>query len=656
MVNYIEQTKPRIMNSDSRISILPPETANRIAAGEEVERPASVLKELLENSLDAGADRISINIEGAGSRLIRVADNGRGMGEEDLGLCLLRHATSKIREAQDLEQILTLGFRGEALPSIAAVSRFTIRSRLPEAEIGYQVQAEGGPPGAPEAAAAPPGTIAEVKDLFFNLPARRKFLKSPATESGHLAACLIRLALSRPEITFSYQVGQQTLYQLPASDDLRARAGALLGREVLPHLVEARWEGGPLTVRGLVSLPSLHRPDADQVFIFINGRFVRDKVLLHALSQAYQEFLPHNRRPVVILYLNMDPSLLDVNVHPAKTEVRFQDSGAIHQALRRGLRAALAQGAENTGSAESAGPAGAADYGRLYDPRLSPAGEDYDPAALSLASQAPAEAEVLPAYAAFMDLDPAGQNGRPAAGPIALPPKAADSALPDPSSPDPKQARWLWPLAEEKTALPPVPFKARPLFQPVSRVQALAQLHELYILASQAEGLLIIDQHAAYERLHYEDLRQAWDNGVCLSQALLQARPVDLTPQEMALAESGRETWQRLGLELSPFGPRSLAVQAVPPAWVGCDPEPLLRQLLSEARLITPASPEFVQSSLRSLACRRSVRQGQRLQMAAMQALLDRLFKLPPPLTCPHGRPVVLRLAGEELWRAFQRG
>jgi DNA mismatch repair protein MutL len=406
-------------------------------------------------------------------------------------------------------------------------------------------------------------------------------------------------------------------------------------------MVEVQWEGGPLAVKGLVSLPSLHRPDSDQVFMFINGRFVRDKVLLHALNQGYQESLPHNRRPIAILYLSMAPQLLDVNVHPAKTEVRFQDSGAVHQALRRGLRAALGQNQAEPGY-KSVPPTPARDYGRLYNPDIAPPGEDYAPGTLAGVSQ--------PDHGDGAEL-PADQ-----AGAAKWPEPAGSAPLPDASSSQLGQARWLWPLAEEDSSALAPPLKVQPLFEPVGRVQALAQFQELYILASQAGGLLIIDQHAAHERLHYEELRQAWEDGVCLGQALLQAQPVDLTPQEMALVENGREDWQRLGLELSIFGPRTVAVQAVPPAWAGCDSEPLLRNLVSEARLAVPRSPQFVEKSLRSLACQRSVRQGQRLPLPAMQDLLDRLFKLPPPLTCPHGRPVVVRLNSEDLWRAFQRG
>ncbi|MDR1397009.1 MAG: DNA mismatch repair endonuclease MutL [Desulfarculales bacterium] len=615
------------MTANSSIRILSPETANRIAAGEVVERPASVLKELLENSLDAGAGRIAVTVEGAGSRLIRVADNGRGMDREDISMCILRHATSKIREAADLERVASLGFRGEALPSIAAVSRLTIRSRPAAAEIGFQIQAEGGPQGDAEEAGCPPGTVVEVKDLFFNLPARRKFLKSPATESARLAECCLRLALSRPEVGFLYQSGKQKLYQLPADSDLRARTGALLGRETLEHMVEVDEFRDPLAIRGLAALPSLHRSDAGQVFVFVNGRFVRDKVLLHAISQAYEELLPANRRPVAVLHLTMDPSLLDVNVHPAKTEVRFRDSGSVHQALKSGLRAALGQ--------RGAGQ---------YHAPSSSTGEDCDPASLPMVSEAPA-----------------GYNFRRAYDNMALPDREKEenrrlSSDFDSSSPSPAQARHLWPLAGEEFSGPPAALKLNPMFRPVAQAQALAQLLGLYILAETPEGLLIIDQHAAYERLNYEELRLAWRDGVSLSQALLTAQPLDLTFQEMAAVENGREAWQRLGLELSIFGPRSIAVQALPPAWAGHNPEPLLRALLAEMKTLPPDSPEFIEKSLRSLACQRSVRKGQRLDLRAMQDLLTRLFRLSPPLTCPHGRPVAAFVSGEDLWRIFQRG
>ncbi|MBU2467125.1 MAG: DNA mismatch repair endonuclease MutL, partial [Proteobacteria bacterium] len=323
------------------IRLLPEEVANQIAAGEVVERPASVLKELVENSLDAGARRIGVEVAAGGRRLIRVVDDGAGMLPDDLLLALERHATSKVASAEDLTHISSLGFRGEALPSIAAVSRLLLRSRTVGAESGGQLRVEGGRVIAVEEVGCPVGTLVEARDLFFNTPARRKFLKSQATESGHLAGTLVRLALARPQVAFRYTVGQQVTYDLPAGQDLASRAASLLGRATAEAMVRLEEEEGFLRLEGLAGLPSLSRSAADQVYTFVNGRFVRDKVLLHAIYQAYRGLMPDGRRPVVVLHLSLDPELVDVNVHPAKTEVRFSRQQEVHQALAGALRRGL---------------------------------------------------------------------------------------------------------------------------------------------------------------------------------------------------------------------------------------------------------------------------------------------------------------------------
>jgi DNA mismatch repair protein MutL len=598
-----------------KIKILSVQTANRIAAGEVVERPASALKELLENSLDAGATRIDVDIEGAGSKLIRVLDNGHGMSRQDLELCLSRHATSKLSDADDLEHVMTLGFRGEALPSIAAVSRFYIRSRDINNDTGWQLLPAEQDQGLRQVG-CPVGTLVEVRDLFHNIPARRKFLKSPATESSHLAATLLRLALARPEVGFTYRVGGQNLYQLPPASDLPSRISALLGRDILKHLIAIDQQIPPLRVRGMVSLPSLHKPGGEHIYTYINGRFVRDKVLLHALTQAYDTLMPANRKPVAILYIDLEPSLVDVNVHPAKIEVRFRDSGAIHQAFSRSVRMGLQQ----------------------TSPDPAPPTEIINPEPASAAFCPPASDQIA---------EPAWVHnwGRPASAAWTRQDKHFASAPSHPQSP-PSSVAW---------SSAPSPCKPQPQFTPASEVTVLAQLHELYILAADVAGMLIIDQHAAHERLNYEELRRALESGEAPGQTLLSPAPLALTPREAALAEAAASSWMRMGLELIPFGPRSWAVQAVPPAWAGLDPAPLVAELLHEMLLFPPHHPEFLEKSLRKLACRKSVLQGMQLAMPAMHDLVKRLFQLPPPLTCPHGRPVVLRISRQELKKSFLR-
>lgn len=589
------------------IRLLPEEVANQIAAGEVVERPASVLKELVENSLDAGARRIGVEVAAGGRRLIRVVDDGSGMLPDDLLLALERHATSKVASAEDLIHIASLGFRGEALPSIAAVSRLLLRSRTSEAEAGGQVRVEGGRVIAVEEVGCPVGTLVEVRDLFFNTPARRKFLKSQTTESGHLAGALLRLALGRPEVAFRYTVGQQLTYDLPAGQDLASRAGSLLGRSTAEAMVRLEEEEGFLRLEGLAGLPSLSRAAGDQIYTFVNGRFVRDKVLLHAVYQAYRGLMPADRRPVVVLHLSLDPELVDVNVHPAKTEVRFNRQQEVHQALAGALRRGLGRSRTlrpppqfTVGGPSPARPQPQSERGPATPPRsvaASPGGRVAEPAPQAT----PAEHPLLPAGSAN---------------------------------------------------------RLRPMYSKAEELTVIGQLHGLYVLCSSPQGLILVDQHAAHERLTYERLKAGLAQGELPRQGLLTPQTLELTPGEAAWAAQQAGQWARLGLELEPFGGHTWAIRAVPPHLAGGDPRPVVRDLLSQmsASGLPVDTPEFVETALRSLACHGSVRQGQRLKPAELEELVDKICALPPPLTCPHGRPVMLLLTRHELDRSFRRG
>ena len=371
------------------VRLLPEEVANQIAAGEVVERPASVLKELMENALDAGASRIGVEVEAAGRRLIKVVDDGHGMSPDDLLMALERHATSKIASADDLHMVGTLGFRGEALPSIAAVSQMTLRSRSREAEAGSQVLIKGGSLRSVEEVGCPAGTLVEVRSLFFNTPARRKFLKSAATENGHLAEVMIRLALARPEVALRYSNGGRVVYDLPASQDMQVRVAALLGRQTAAQMQAVECRVGPLGISGLCGLPAISRTGYDQVYTMVNGRFVRDKVLLHAAGEAYRDWLPTGRRPVLVLRLELDPGLVDVNVHPAKTEVRFSDSRQVHDALVQGIRRGLQQAMAPARPGPAPGPALPAPVGQPGGPGAASALERRALAAPGLAEPAP---------------------------------------------------------------------------------------------------------------------------------------------------------------------------------------------------------------------------------------------------------------------------
>ncbi len=604
------------------IRLLSEELANQIAAGEVVERPASVLKELVENALDARARRIQVETIGGGRALIRVVDDGWGMDPDDLLLALERHATSKVATAEDLTRVLTMGFRGEALPSIAAVSRLTLRSRRRGAEAGAEVRVAGGSIREIKAVGCPEGTQVEVADLFFNTPARRKFLKSQATESGHLGQALMRLALSRPEVALRYISGGQTVYDLPPAPDLAARAAAILGREAVEHMAQVDESEGPLAVTGLAGLPSLSRPAADQVFTFVNGRFVRDRVLLSAIGQAYRGLLPGERRPVAVVHISLDPELVDVNVHPAKVEVRFRGSQEVHQALALALRRALARFRPGLGARPLRSAAESA-------PQPSPPAWSKEPAAWS------------PPPSAGVVREPAGEPARP--WPTARMPSM--------------------PLDREDTAPPltlviPQAPRPRPLFGPAGELAVIGQLHGLYILCASPAGLVIVDQHAAHERLSYEVLSAQRRAGALPRQGLLTPANLELTPQEAAWAERQRADWERLGLEMAPFGGRTWSVTALPALLAGRDPAALAHDLLSEMSVsgLPPETPEFLEAALRALACRTSLKQGQRLSLAEMEELVGKVAALPPPVTCPHGRPVFLALSRRDLARYFQRG
>ena len=589
------------------IRLLPEEVSNQIAAGEVVERPASVLKELVENSLDAGAGRIGVEVAAGGRRLIRVVDDGVGMLPDDLLLSLERHATSKVAGAEDLIHLTSLGFRGEALPSIAAVSRMSLRSRTQDAEAGGLVRVEGGRVTSVEEVGCPVGTLVEVGDLFFNTPARRKFLKSQATESGHLAGALVRLALAQPQVAFRYTVGKQLIYDLPAGQDMASRAGSLLGRATAEAMVCLQEQEGPLRLEGLAGLPSLSRSAADQIYTFVNGRFVRDKVLLHAIYQAYRGLMPDNRRPVVVLHLSLDPELVDVNVHPAKTEVRFTQQQEVHQALAGALRRGL---------------------GRSHAPRPTP----------------------QPATGGPPPVRPQPISER---GPWTPPRSVSLSPGGRVAEPSPQAA------APDRAVLPAGSAnRLRPLYTKAEELTVIGQLHGLYVLCSSPQGLILVDQHAAHERLTYERLKAGLAQGEMPRQGLLTPQTLELTPGEAAWAGEQAGQWARLGLELEPFGGNTWAIRAVPPHLAGGDPRPAVRDLLSQmsASGLPVETPEFVETALRSLACHGSVRQGQRLKPAELEELVDRICALPPPLTCPHGRPVMLLLSRHELDRSFKRG
>ncbi|MDJ0386827.1 DNA mismatch repair endonuclease MutL [Roseomonas sp. E05] len=590
-----------------RIRLLSATTADRIAAGEVVERPAAAVKELVENALDAGATRIAVTLEGGGISRILVEDDGCGMSPADLALAVERHATSKLPEEEALFRIATLGFRGEALPSIAAVARLTLTSRLPGGE-AHSLAVEGGAKGEIRPAAGAPGTRVEVRDLFFATPARRKFLKTPPTEAGHAVEAVRRLALAWPEVAFRMEVeGRAVLSLAPA--DRATRLAALLGPDFAKAAVPVSGAWSDLDLDGMAALPTLTRATAAEQHLVVNRRPVRDPLLRAALRVAYRDLIAAGRHPVAALFLDLPPELVDVNVHPMKTELRFRDAGAVRGALISALRRALAVGA---GPAPAPPPPAPADWEAMAPPPSSVAGFAEAPAPLT----APAPARPL-----------GWQPGLR----LPMPPSRPEPA-PPPSLPE---------IAGEG-----------PLGRPV------AQLLETYILAEAPDGaLILVDQHAAHERLTHEALKAQLLEGAVRSQPLLLPAVVELPGAEARRLLEAAPTLARLGLEVEDFGAGAVLVRALPALLGTPDPAPLLRDLCAELAEWeeTTALERRLDAAVARLACHGSIRAGRRLNPAEMAALLRQMEATPRASTCSHGRPTWLRFGKSEFERMFGR-
>ena len=587
-----------------RIHKLPDVLINQIAAGEVVERPFSVVKELVENALDAGSAKVEIELEEGGIRLIRVRDDGDGISPDDLPVAVQRHATSKIASLDDLEQVATLGFRGEALPSIASVSRFCIRSRRPDAEHGAALAIEGGRIGAVLPEAHPKGSTVEVRDLFYNVPARRKFLKAERTELNHIDDWLGSLALAKPAVELRVRHnGKAYKHYKPADAGARhlERVAQVLGEGFAGSCLPVAAEHQGMVLSGWVGLPTVARSSADQQYFFVNGRAVRDKTVAHAVRQAYADVLYHGRHPAFVLFLDIDPLRVDVNVHPAKHEVRFRDGRAVHDFIYRSLHRLLAD----------------TRAGALPEPPSAAAA----PSAFPLAYGLPQARMALPVQenlAQYRSL-----YAEPAAAP------AAAAPLPEPSA---------------ETA-PPLGF-------------ALAQLHGVFILAENDAGLVLVDMHAAHERITYEQLKAAQGDGGIRSQPLLVPVSVPLSESEASASESLAEPLRALGFEVLRSGPQSVSVRAVPSLLANADARQLFLDVLSEFREFGASRrlQEAQNELLSTMACHGSVRANRRLSLPEMNALLRAMEATERSGQCNHGRPTWVQLDKSELDRLFMRG
>ncbi|WP_290536316.1 MULTISPECIES: DNA mismatch repair endonuclease MutL [Alcanivorax] len=605
----------------TKIQLLDSRLANQIAAGEVVERPASVLKELLENALDAGSESISVDVEQGGVKLVRVRDNGSGIDRDDLPLALSRHATSKIRGLDDLEAIGTLGFRGEALAAISSVSRLTLASNVEGEAEGWQVQVEGrdmAPTVTP--AGHPRGTTVTMRDLFFNTPARRRFLRTEKTEFNHLEEVFRRIALSEFNTAFRLTHNQKVIHQLPAGldDTLRAaRVAKLCGKGFMEQAIPVDVERDGIRLHGWMGLPTFSRSQADLQYFYVNGRVIRDKVVSHAVRQAYADVLYHGRHPAYVLFLELDPAQVDVNVHPTKHEVRFREQRMVHGFLYSSLHRAIAEVRPGQSLA-----ANVVDEGESVMPAM-------EPSQASMSLSAPAG---RPSYSLPTNSFSYGQGARQADayGALVRPQVAETSVMP--------------PASDQET-VPPLGY-------------AVAQLHGIFILAENQQGLVVVDMHAAHERITYERLKQSWSEDKVRSQPLLVPVSLAVSSREADFAEQQPEVFSRLGFMVDRAGPETLVVREVPAMLRDSDSEAMVRDVLSD--LLAQGSSERIEQKLDELlstmACHGSVRANRRLTIPEMNALLRDMEATERSGQCNHGRPTWTQMSLKDLDRLFMRG
>ena len=603
----------------SRIQILSEQLCNKIAAGEVVERPASVVKELLENSIDAGADEILIELERGGKGLIRVTDNGSGMLEEDAFLALERHATSKIRDESDLAALHTLGFRGEALPSIASVSRLLLKTRAPEADAGCEIYAEGGVVKRTGEVGMPPGTTFEVRSLFFNTPARRKFLRRDETELGHISDTVTKQALGHPGVRFTLIHQGRNLIETRTDELLQERVASLMGRQVAQNMLELDQEVDGLRLHGLLAPPDISRSTTTNIYFFINGRVIRDRVVQHALLDGYRGLLMKGRYPVMVLFLEIDPHQVDVNVHPTKHEVRFQDQRRVHDFLVASVRNTL---------------------------KPAPWAKSGNPRELSSINELPAEGvdtssssdsgmyqtRVREALVRYGDKTPEG------------PPVFSDYSRADSSA----------------SVSPPAPDKLianEDNRGPFGRLRVIGQFLGTYIICQDGDELVLVDQHAAHERVRFEQLKaQLYSQGI-ERQGLMFPEVIEFDARRAATFSGHLDELARLGFELEEYGPNAYALRSQPRLMSASSGRELVQDIASELDELGRSQKieESLEEILVTMACHSAVRAHHELSMTEVDALFRDLDQIDFKANCPHGRPILFRLAVSEIEKLFKR-
>ncbi len=600
------------------IQQLPPQLINQIAAGEVVERPASVAKELLENSLDAGAQSIAVDAEAGGVKRLQVRDDGRGIPADEIPLALARHATSKIRDLDDLERVTSMGFRGEALPSIASVSRLTLTSAVEGADSGWRYQLDGGHPLAdPQPYPHPLGTTIEVCDLFYNVPARRKFLRTERTEFGHLEQVVERLALSWFDVGFELRHNQRQSLRLPPARDRQARdrrVASVCGAPFIEQSVFMDEAGAELRLWGWLGLPTFSRSQMDMQYFYVNGRMIRDKLVNHAVRQGYQDVLYHGRHPAFVLHLELDPTRVDVNAHPTKHEVRFRDSRLVHDFIYRTIKRVIAE--LTPASSPTPGATAPAVGAHEPPPRMSPLDlpETAGRRAPAFAPDRPAPAAVAEQLAGYQALAEGIEQSSP--------PSGAEPAVGAPLG------------------------------------YALAQLHGIYILAENQAGLVLVDMHAAHERITYERMKAIHHESGLRSQPLLLPLTISVSRREADLVESRQQLLEKLGLQLDRLGPEKIAIRGVPALLRDADAEALVRDVLADLREKGGSSrvEEAANELLSTMACHGSVRANRKLTLEEMNALLRDMEATERSGQCNHGRPTWIQMSVDQLDKLFMRG
>lgn len=653
-----------------RIHVLPDQVANKIAAGEVVERPASVVKELLENSLDAGADDIRVEAEGGGRRLIRVADNGCGMLRDDALLALERHATSKISRVEELECIATLGFRGEALPSIASVSRMVIETRAAEEPCGARVEVAGGRILSVSDCVRPAGTTITVRDLFFNVPARRKFLRTEQTELAHIASLVTHYSLAHPARSFELvHEGRQLLAAAPVASAAE-RVFQVFGAETLEELIELEPREaaeGRFQLSGFISRPQVQKTNRNSIFLFVNRRLIRDRLLLHAISAAYANLMPPSAFPFALLFLDCDPGEVDVNVHPSKTEVRFRAASWVHDFVRDALREALVESRPAPAAPLPSLPApeGSQPAARLPYSEFTQALEDFRLPGIQPETPRSVLPELSlsapPAPPPRLDLQPLAQTApaetsstrdiqsgsQPVASPYAEPAREL-----------PAEERGRLRVPDTHAALPQGLVLDPPSsMAALENVRILGQLHDSFIIAAGPDGLWIIDQHVAHERILFEKFLDRLTRGRSEQQRLLLPLILTLTPAQEADYQRIAGELARAGFETEPFGHRTIAVKAAPADLPPQSVEQVVFEILeiAEAEMRRATVEDFRAALAASLACRAAIKINTRLEPEKMEWLVRELARTRYPMSCPHGRPVALRYSNRDILRSFHR-